>query len=630
MEIKQSSLDGEYVKIGVEIGEHELDYENIIEYIKSNFDIKKIDFVLIFMKPIDIREGLWYEWAEFFKNTKSWFAFLYTQQRGAPKGRVSHLTKEIVSGIKEIAGSYFIGDMIGETGGLCSWPEGHYEDIGMEKPDFTTMSEAKKHYVNHVTERVNIDREFDVPAILAVEATTIHRYNFEAGVDYTFVEVMCGNPEVMFASARGANKAYHRKWWASHIANEWYGGYRNEDPMKYKRLKLAYFSSYLAGASCIYPESGDLSIASYGDDYSADSKFCRMYRSTWNEFEEFVHKHPRPRSGPKVKIGFVQGNLDAWTGWGGSTVWNRFNKDEWVYGDAEYSWNILDGMYKGERWHVSTMYGQDDMSFSVPFGQYDIVPVEAALDVLKEYSCLVFAGWNTMTDDIYQKLKEYVYSGGKLFMTAAHLNTSDKRDGEWSPVNNGDYSDLFGCRINGKGRKLNWGVKFLGESIIPGYKYPSTKTGICDPILSAGNIHCADVEVTDGRISAILADKFSGWRENSPVIMVEKAYGEGYASLFTTLDYPGSRGMERLYKTILKAAFSAEQESEELRVFGSDKLYYSVYEGGGKQFIIYALNTDFNVPVNVQISFKGMTADITIASCEMAVVYIQGDFICKD
>ena len=24
------------------------------------------------------------------------------------------------------------------------------------------------------------------------------------------------------------------------IANEWYGGYRNEDPLKYKRFKLAY------------------------------------------------------------------------------------------------------------------------------------------------------------------------------------------------------------------------------------------------------------------------------------------------------------------------------------------------------------------------------------------------------
>ena len=620
--------ESDFVKIGIEIGEHASDYENFIDHIKDNYDIKKVDFILIVMRQTEMLETTWEKWASFFKDTKTYFAFLYTQQRGAPKGKESHFTNGIVEKIVEVAGEYFIGDMIGETGGLCSWSEGYYEDIGIEKQKFTNMNEAQAYYVNHVEQTVNLDKKFKVPAVLAVEATTLSRYNFKAGVDYTFVEMMCGNPEVVFASARGASKAYGKKWWASHIANEWYGGYKNDDSLKYKRLKLAYYMSFLAGAKYIYPESGDLKIASYGSDYDSDSTFCKSYRNIWNEFSDFVHLHKRPQEGPLTKVGFLQGNLDSWTGWGGSTIWNRFGEEDWVYGDAESGWDILEDIYKGEKWHVPTVYGEKSNPYSVPFGQYDIVPAEATVEVLSKYSCLFFIGWNTMTEDIYFKLKEYVYNGGKLFMTAAHLNTSDVPGKQWVPVNGGDVSDLFGCKIKGPGRRLNQGVKFISESLIPEYKYPTVINGKCDPILSGGYLDCADIELTDGKVIAILADKFFGWRDNSPAILVEKAYGNGFASIVTTLDYPGSRGVEKLYKVLLRTSLSGEEEQSGLRVLGSSKLYYSVYEGGGKKFTVYLLNTDYNNSVDATLQTDKLNTKISISSCEICIAYIQDQHIC--
>ena len=642
----------ERVRIGIEVGEHGHNYESLTKDIAAKFDLKKLSFVLIYMSPVEIPERLWYEWAEFFRENDIHFAFLYTQQRGAPKGKISHLTVDIVEEIKRIAGEYFLGDMIGETGGLASWQEGYYEDIGMDKPEFKNMSEAKQHYVDHVASRVKIDKDLKLPAVLAVEATTFSHYNFEAGVDNTFIEMMCGNPEIMFASARGASKAHNRNWWASHIAQEWYGGFRNDDPLKYKRMKLAYYYSFMAGAKYIYPESGHFKIESYGDNYGLESPFCEAYRKAWDEFADFLQQHERPVGGPKVKIGFIQGNLDSWTGWGGATVWNQFRKEEWTYGASERGWDYLDEIFKSEKWHVPTVYGENDLTGSIPYGQYDIVPAEASIETLKQYSCLIMLGWNTMTPDIYNNLKQYVFQGGKLFLSVPHLNTSDVRDdvrnGDFQLINNGDYSDLFGCKVRGKGMTVNWGVKFIEESSIPGYLYPYTKSGYCDPICACGTVCCADIEVAGGRTIAIMADKFHKWRDASPVLLVENKYGKGYASLITSWDYPGANGLEKFMKVLLKAIISGEQQSTDIKVIGSDKIHYAVYDNSGcgcntgtdcsmdnhtvdcsvishniNDYVVYLLNTDYNVPAIAKIEYRGKTTEVKIEPCGFEIAYIK-------
>ena len=615
------SKNMERVRIGIEIGEHGHNYEMLTADIEDKFDLSKLDFVLIYMSPVDIAEKLWYDWAKFFRGNDIHFAFLYTQQRGAPKGKISHLTIEIVEKIKEIAGEYFLGDMIGETGGLASWQEGYYEDHIMDKPDFENMTEAKQHYVDHVASKVKIDKDLNIPAVLAVEATTFSHYNFEAGVDNTFIEMMCGNPEIMFASARGASKAYNRSWWASHIAQEWYGGFRNDDPLKYKRMKLAYYYSFIAGAKYIYPESGHFKIESYGDSYGLDSEFCQLYRKAWDDFADFTHNHNRPKGNPMVKIGFLQGNLDSWTAWGGATVWNQFGKVKWDYGAPEQGWSYLDDIFKGEKWHVPTVYGENDCTGTIPYGQYDIVPTTASIETLKQYSCLIMLSWNTMTPEIYNSLKQYVYQGGRLFMALPQLNTSDLRDGDLDLINNGDYSDLFGCRIKGKGKTVNWGVKFVEESNIPGYLYPYTKNGVCDPICANGNITFADVELAGGRVVAIMADKFKKWRDESPALLIENKYGKGNASLITSWEYPGAKGLEKFVRLLLKAIIHGEQQETDVRIIGNDKIYYAVYQNSNDH-IVYLLNTDYNVPTFAKVMYKGIEKEVKIEPCELSTVHI--------
>lgn len=628
---ERENKEMELVRIGIEIGEHGHDYEMLIADIEAKFDLHKLGFVLIFMNPIDIPERLWYEWANFFKKNDIHFAFLYTQQRGAPKGKTSHLTIEIVEKIRGIAGEHFVGDMIGETGGLASWQEGYYEDNGMEKLEFDNMTQAKEHYIDHVASKVKIDKDLKIHSVLAVEATTFSHYNFEAGVDNTFIEMMCGNPEIMFASARGASKAYNRGWWASHIAQEWYGGFRNDDPLKYKRMKLAYYYSFISGAKYIYPESGHFKIKSYGDDYGLESEFCQLYRKYWNEIADFTNKQKRPKGGPLVKVGFLQGNLDSWTAWGGSNVWNQFRNENCEYGAPEQGWDYLKDVFKGEKWYVPTVYGGNDYTGSMPYGQYDIIPIGASPETLNQYSCLIALGWNTITDEIYNGLKQYVYQGGRLFMSLPQLNTKDRRDGEIELLNNGDYSDLFGCKVLGKGRTVNWGVKFIEDSLIPGYLYPYTKSGNCDPICANGNITFADVKVTGGRTVAIMSDKFKKWRDDSPELLIENKHGAGYASLITSWEYPGAKGLEKFINLILKAILHGEQQNMDISVIASDKIHYAVYtnanevdkvrHGEGK-YIIYLLNTDYNVPAFAKVMHGCVEKEIKIEPCEIEILYI--------
>lgn len=606
-----------FVRLGLEIGDHLPCYDTFLDYIKSHYDLEKLGFVLLYISPEEVGAERFYEWAHFFTNNDICFAFLYTQQRGAPVGKVSHLTTEIVAHIKEIAGDYFLGDMIGETGGLASWPEGYYTDYNIPQQGFADMQEAKDNYIKHVSELVKIDTDMGVDNVLAVEATTFSRYNFEAGVKYSFLEMMCGDPEILLASARGASKAYNRDYWGCHIAHEWYGGYRQDDPLKYKRLKLAYYYAYMAGANLIYPESGDYGMNSYGYKFDAESPFCEEYRKNWNSFADFLKQDVRPVDGPTVKIAFVQGNLDSYAGWGGTTVWNQFGDEAWGYDTPEYSWNVLKEVAKSCPWHDTTVFGKNDFTHAPAYGMYDIIPAEAPVSVMQKYDYLIFTGWNTMTEEIYENLKIYVAAGGNLVISAAHLNTSAKRSGEWKLLHNGKLSDFLGCDIETDTMRLNRGVKFIKESLMPGVLYPATGDMDCDPICAAGFAKFAKVSLQQGKIRAVLTNTFvhASNKDTIPAL-IENQYGDGVVSLMTSIDYPGKPGVFQMYCTVVREIMCASHRASKVQVIANDRVRFAVYEDKDSPNVLYLLNMDYNTKSEVQIHLNDVSQTLMLAPLE--------------
>ena len=60
------------------------------------------------------------EWATFLAENKIYFRFTYMTQHAAD-GQASKISAETAKKITEIAGEYFIGDAIGETGSsMCA------------------------------------------------------------------------------------------------------------------------------------------------------------------------------------------------------------------------------------------------------------------------------------------------------------------------------------------------------------------------------------------------------------------------------------------------------------------------------------------------------------------------------
>ncbi len=606
----------EQVRIGLEIGDHLPSYDTFIDYISTHYDLEKLGFVLIYISKDEVGAARFLEWARFFTEHDICFAFLYTQQRGAPVGRKSHLTPEIVHDICEIAGDYFIGDMIGETGGFASWFDGYYEGAQSKLPpqDFADMQQAKEYYVNTVHELVDLDHSLAVENVLAVEATMLSRYNFEAGVQYTFLEMMCGDPELLCASARGASQAYGRDFWGCHIAHEWYGGLRQDDPLKYKRLRLAYYYAYMAGASLIYPESGDYGMNSYGYRYDAEHPFCEEYRRNWAEFADFLQRDVRPGNHPHVKVAFVQGNLDSYNGWGDTTVWNQFTRQEWGYAAPEKSWDVVRDAYRSAAWHDVTAFGEQDMSAAPALGMYDVLPAEAPWEVMAQYDYLIFTGWNTMTEEIYENLKAYVRAGGRLLLAAAHLNTAAERAGVRRPIYDGKLADFLGCDILPDAVMKNVGVKFVKESLMPEVLYPAAGDLACDPICPGGFAEWAQVEMKGGRVAAFHSNAFFEKHEHTPAL-VEHAYGKGVVSLLTHWDYPGADGVYPLYRMIVKQWLSASARACPVQVLAGDRVRFAVYEQDGER-VIYLLNTDYNVESTVRVRINGAEQRFTLQPME--------------
>lgn len=621
------------ILVGVEVGEHTEDYREVINEMNKAVQLKLGNFILIRGKARKIPYACLVQWAKFCKAYHIYFTIVYSHFWG-----IESLTGKRVRLLKKLAGKYYVGDTLGEMGGVVSVFQAYDLIINRANiPDFSDLQQAKEWFVTRVVKpKVDRGKRLGINNIMCVEATAFHRYNCAGGVNTPLTELLVGDPEIMLASVRGTARAYRRRTWGSHIAIEWYGGYRHDDLLKAKRLQLGLYASFIAGAHYIYPESGLFSIHSYGRHYGFNSKYCRTNRKIHQDFYRFISTHPRPVIGPLVKVGVIQGKLDGWTGWGCATLWGQFHKDKWQYADPERSWKYLDNLGRSQPWSSPFLVGSEDRSGTIPYGQYDIVPLEAPVGVLRQYSCLIFLGWNTMDRNSYEKLKDYTKAGGHLIMAVPHLNIETRREAEMLVINNGDVSDLFGCIIRGKGQPVNAGMRFVAGSTIPAYQFPVMPKGtFIDPICAAGRITLADIILKSARKLVQIADDPGGGalpyadqyttKDTAP-ILIENKIGKGVALLITAWEYPGCNGLNAFMELLLNTILTGEQG--DIRVIGNDRVKYAIYQDksapvGTTTTTVYLLNTNFNVPAYCQVHLKQLIFPLKIEACSLRIVIWQ-------
>lgn len=619
MKKRQNSLDASVLLTGLSYGEHVMDAEHVVDELRHTLSGCGNSFIVRCQPDRPMSRDMYVAIARYAKENGMPFAFLYAYQH-PPKGKRSHLDAELVHDIRAVAGELFLGEMFGETGSeeaakdVGYFVEGHAPAL----PRAETMAEARRSFVDFIRAMTDYNAAMGLKESLVVEATALSAYVLEGGIGIPVLEVLPGDPEKLIAFTRGAAIAYKRKMWGGFVAHEWYGGYRHDDALKMKRLDLTYKYLYMRGANLAFLESGNTEIKSFGYEHGYDSELCQNYRRVIEAFHAFAKENPRPACGPYTKLAFVLGEDDGYTDFMGGSVWEQFGREEWGKGAPEHAWRILSEVFRSPDWHDPFAFDGAglDLGHAPAYGNYDVIPAGAPLDVMEQYSTLIFVGHNTMSDELYEKLCSFVRGGGTLLMSVAHLSLSAKRLAKENYVHGGDFSELFGAKMRGTSR-LNHGVKFSATSAVPCLKYPGTLDFGCDPLLTEGFIDYALLDAEPSEVKAELFDGFEATDSVGVPALIEHRLGRGVALLIAHCDYPGAPAAYPLYRLLVKELIAASHAACDLKVAGSDKVRFSLFydEGGAER--LYLLNTAYDCPSSVRVSYRGTVRDVTLAPCEL-------------
>ncbi len=473
-------------------------------------------------------------------------------------------------------------------------------------------------------------------AFTSVEASVQLRLAMAAGTTVPIFEMVPSEPLRGLAATRGAAKAYGAELWGVHAAMGYYRA--PTDAWTPERLRIAYDLFYAGGGSFFSEPnlalrnwgacSGFFTVAGSPDIRWAeeecrgfDDPLCVRSREVLRDFYRFSQFHPRPDGGPRVRLGFLLGNLDGWTGS------RQQSEGMWLVdhpgfraADALKTWRHFERIYDSEPWYVPphAYYWQADPAKPLrhgtpPCGQVDLVPAEAPASVLQEYGTLALLGWNTMTEALYEKLLAFVAHGGTLFLAVPHLDTRTRTDRPPAFLREGDVRALCGVRLLGPGATVEE-VSLREQTANPRCVFPQGTLYLEGATL-------AQLELAGARVLA-----HPRGLPEQPVLL-EHRVGTGFVYLLATWDYPGER-LDAFITDILRTL--AEAEQEEIAVAGRD-VFYAVYDGtlpsGPACATVYLVNHDlYGQPAYPELIVRERRLPVRVGS-ELRVAWILDDLV---
>lgn len=564
---------------------------------------------------------------EFCKENNIYFVMdeMWSRLRGVMREGYRTFDKKEFHQIIKSAGKFFEGSLfMCEYGGLTIyWPESTVAGSPNIIPFTDCAAEAKEYFIQNMRKLIRGAINSGVqPPLISIEASAVAKYLFEAGIDRVDLEVTYDRfTELYYSAIKGACISYGKENFGTDMAMVWYGG-NEHDGLWRHRWRTSLYHAFIRGADPIYAEHGLMDYKALGKNFSTDDPEVKTFRKELSDFAEFTRKHPRPSGFPLSRIAVLYGNLDSFAT-GEKYVWGQRGPDGIKSGSAEDSWELFNSFYQKFPWEFRYAYGDYDFSGNPPLGQVDIIPAESSLSVMKNYDCLIFLGWNTMTPHIYSNLCEYVKQGGHLLATLAHFDTRTKRKDYPSLINNGDLTDLFGIKVRGI-KNMDCGIKFIKRA--GDYHFPLW-TEVCDPKYDDGGFPAGDIEIQTAEIIAGGSDRFSDTMENiknKPVLTVNKL-GKGMAFLVNSFEFPGYRNLKNFYRDLLY--FFSQAWQKDILVETDEHVRFGIYPEND-MYIIYLFNTDPSC-IHQAIISNGLNNKIplNINPGEMIAVYTNEHFL---
>ena len=474
------------------------------------------------------------------------------------------------------AGEYYLGYDFGER---FTFRLDGASTQGREFSEVTLQALADD-LIARVSEHVAERRAAGWGNIMATSCNFYIDYEVIGGADIPLVEdfAFC-HLSIASALSRGLYRQHGLPLWGSHMAHEHYSWIPNSHPHKFHLLEAAMYQKCMAGAKMIIVESGNWFVeaslcpdspkfgfprvplapseVSWNGDkppqvfapYIAearqhfhkidyDAPIPRRYRKVISDFYDFVKTHGTPEGQPETTIAIAKGNYDLCE--------HRFQPNspiagafaladinpQWLMGAPERGWvTVRDVFYP----LVPVLEPCPNHFLSgTPYGMVDIVSfAKDCIDadfLSAHYKALLFCGWNTASQAQYELLKRYVRCGGILFIAIPHLSTNVARNyGSYTVdelVQGGDFSDLCGVRVKGRGDRFYWATAPEGSNEL-GFTFPR-RFGIMATSMG-------DIEITDPQAETLVVED-----ELARPLLLRHRCGDGTVYFLNSWAYPGA------------------------------------------------------------------------------------------
>ncbi len=252
------------------------------------------------------------------------------------------------------------------------------------------------------------------------------KYMHEGGYDWLGAETMYSTMEPLLGFLRGFAKDQAMPAWGVHHAVQWSSS-PHAAPEHARRLRLALYSSYMLGATDINTEEGYWHMEEYYEHHHRFVPVCINHLRHQQDFYRYISSHTRTGRF-HTPYAFLHGRDDGINFFNPDMTWGILEKQTL----AEDSWGLLKTVYPqaktGSCIYLHGCPTDRPLGFhtSTPYGNADIIPVEAKKETLGDYRALIFLGYNRMTGADADKLLSCVENGATLLLSRAHLsdNTS--------------------------------------------------------------------------------------------------------------------------------------------------------------------------------------------------------------
>ncbi len=511
--------------------------------------------------------------------------FAAQRLRVPPYSRISH---EELSRLASAFGANYLGTAIPE-------PAHHMGKPGPERSLRDVLEEYLAYFRGEL-ERVRLPG-FPVVTFDAGSALAGHYY--AEGLDVHLAETgpACNVYEEI--CSRGAASAWHKPWGIV-AAMLWYYGQGSQyacDDSRVRLARLVAFSAYLSGAAQILWEGGvfdNLPVYQYAltseswTDYERriDHPALCGIRRNMADLLDFDRAQQLPP--PRISCAFLQGENDLFHG--------LYDPGLSPMGELSLarSWRMLTVFYPhiGARRGRSPHDGPMRRWFSwSPYGQADVTPARSPAGAFGKYRLLVLAGWNTMTEDLHGRLRDYVSDGGTLLLSLPHLTCGETPALDWKPFRGGDFRELCGIRLRGPGGPIR---SIHARRNIPGIPAEFTLAEKAplfpEDFDESYPVFGHDISYLAGDIETEGASVLAASQSGNPVLL-EHRVGTGRVILANTWFLPG-RGRQLDYARTVLRALVAEDPGQPRLDDPSERIAWWEYPAAGCRRFVF-LNTDW-------------------------------------